>query len=518
MAKKRTQDDKEVKTRKETVDRSGMVEFLVSGGLSRKLSEDLYEQGITDWNALIGMDEKMFLSLKGVGKKNAEKLAKLAAMKREELEALENLPDMEDVLLGIPGIGPGAVKKLKEAGFSTPSAIIEASLEEITTVEGIGEKSALKIKEAVSSAFPPERAGRGEDVPDLFELIGSIPRVTAAVIDELRNNGYDRYVKFKDLEPSKLQELKGIGPALSVSIIERVNQVRSELGIDDSGPGTEIEEAEGMEEKTEEKETGEEAPEGGFIKKLIDGIRNLFRGKKEEGEEKGAEEEMEEGKEEKKEETAPETPAEKEEETEEKVEEAAAEEEKEEKTPETEEEGEEAAPETAAEGEEENGEKVEEAAAEEEREEKAPEKEEDAGKEKIGFFRKIRNMFFKEGEEGKASEKEELKEEAAAPETAAEGEEGTGKKVEEAAAEEGKEEEAPKEGEAGEKEEAPPGTPPEDEGPLGLKGIESGIQQKLVEAGYRNLEELKEAVPEDLTMIEGIDEPTAKRICDALGK
>jgi ERCC4-type nuclease len=49
-----------------------------------------------------------------------------------------------------------------------------------------------------------------------------------------------------------------------------------------------------------------------------------------------------------------------------------------------------------------------------------------------------------------------------------------------------------------------------------IPGVTSEIAGRLRQAGYQNISELKEAIAEDLTMIEGIDEATAKAIITAL--
>jgi len=49
-----------------------------------------------------------------------------------------------------------------------------------------------------------------------------------------------------------------------------------------------------------------------------------------------------------------------------------------------------------------------------------------------------------------------------------------------------------------------------------IPGLSEGVVQLLNDAGYLNIDELKEAVWEDLILVEGIDEPTAKAISKAL--
>lgn len=49
-----------------------------------------------------------------------------------------------------------------------------------------------------------------------------------------------------------------------------------------------------------------------------------------------------------------------------------------------------------------------------------------------------------------------------------------------------------------------------------VPGIDEAVAKKLRDAGYQDLSELREAVPEDLVLIEGIDKELAERICSAL--
>ena len=56
------------------------------------------------------------------------------------------------------------------------------------------------------------------------------------------------------------------------------------------------------------------------------------------------------------------------------------------------------------------------------------------------------------------------------------------------------------------------------DGPFKLGGISVDVQEKLRSSGYLSVVELREAVPDDLMMIDGIDKDTAERICDAVRK
>ncbi|MEF8848028.1 MAG: 30S ribosomal protein S3, partial [Candidatus Thermoplasmatota archaeon] len=48
-------------------------------------------------------------------------------------------------LKNIPGIGPSSIKKFEEAGFKSLEEIYEANIEELSAIEGIGEKTAENI-------------------------------------------------------------------------------------------------------------------------------------------------------------------------------------------------------------------------------------------------------------------------------------------------------------------------------------------------------------------------------------
>jgi DNA ligase (NAD+) len=54
--------------------------------------------------------------------------------------------------MGVDGIGAGVVKKLCKAGFNSVPKIIHMTKEEMAGIDGLGEKSAFKIKESISAA------------------------------------------------------------------------------------------------------------------------------------------------------------------------------------------------------------------------------------------------------------------------------------------------------------------------------------------------------------------------------
>ncbi len=391
--------------------------------------------------------------------------------------------EMLDFLTSTGKVRASLAERLYDEGMDNWAALVNGDDEYFTGFKGVGVKTSEALKELGEKK--KEELAESAQAPDLNEVLSSIPRVSEKVIEELKSSGFDTFESFRELEAEKLQELKGIGPKLSVTIIEKVNEVREKFGIQDG-----IEEATAMEEEKAEEEAPEEK---GFFEKLIEGIKAIFVGKKEEPEEK-PEEEKEESPDEEKEPSEEKPEEEKEEEAEEKPPE-------EEKEPSEEKSAEEK--EESPEEEKEPSEEKPEEEKEEEAEEKPPEEEKEEPSEeevpKKGFLQALKEIIFgKKSEEKPEEEKEGSPREEAGEET----------KEDESAEEE---KEVPKEEEpADEKDEIGA------EGPFKLKGVEVEVQEKLKSSGYLSLKELREAVPEDLTMIEGIDEETAERICDAV--
>jgi NAD-dependent DNA ligase len=55
--------------------------------------------------------------------------------------------------MGVDGIGAGVVKKLCKAGYNSVPKIIHMTKEEMSGIDGLGEKSAFKIKESIATAL-----------------------------------------------------------------------------------------------------------------------------------------------------------------------------------------------------------------------------------------------------------------------------------------------------------------------------------------------------------------------------
>ncbi len=474
------------------VEKEELVEFLTSSSkIRRGLAESIYDQGLNTWELLADGDEEYFTSFKGVGKKTSEELIILGDQKKEEL----------------------------------------------------------------SSAPEPAR--------EIREVLSEVPRVYQSVIDSLIDAGFDDVYKVSAVDPSELREVQGVGPKLSEKIVEACREEAEEHPQSVAG----VEEAMSL-------PADEEAPAEkgeGFLSKLIGKIKGFFSTEKDtpstpeapveettedegekEPEEVPSEEEPSEDEKES-EETAEEKPSE---EGEASDEEPAAEDKVEEEEPS--EEGETSDEEPAAEddnetvvssnlqdsdledelepSEEDKDEPVEEP-SEDEKEPSDEEPEEPPKEEPRSLWGKIKGIFSKKEEEAPSEEKEPSEEEPAAedePEpTEEEGETPSDDKDEESPENEG-EKEPSEEGEEP-SEEAPSEKEPvkeepseekasEEEPRLEIKDIHHipGVDKKtadlLLSSGYMNLDELREAVPEDLMMIEGIDEDVAKFIYEVLRK
>ena len=483
------------------VEKEELVEFLTSSGkIRRGIAESLHDQGMNTWELLVDGDEGYFTAFKGVGAKTAGELILLGEVKREEL---------------------------------------------------------IKAPE-------PAR--------DLREVLSDVPRITQGVIDALIEGGFDDVYKISEKEPSDLREVPGVGPKLSERVVEVCREEVEKHPQSDAG----VEEAMPLpaEEAPAEKEEG-------FLSKLISRVKGFFSTEKEGAAEPPSEPEAPpeeevapetedaekeplvdtvdgvEPEEKPIEEAPDDKPEEEPEAPDEDAPEAGKDREPAEDAPK------EPSGDGADEAEPDDGPKKEEDAPEgtegegkepTEGEEPDPEgpAEEVKPEEKIGLWGKIKGLFGggakpeekeeersepdpkveepKEGEEEKPApegpaEEAEPKEDKASDEESVEGPEAEGKEEGEETSEEKPVEEGPKEEAPVEEKKEPSEAKPEKEEPrLEIKdihhipGVDKKIADLLLASGYMNLEELKEAVPEDLMMVEGIDEEMARYIYEVLRK
>jgi N utilization substance protein A len=79
---------------------------------------------------------------------------KSEAEKKAEIEAeMERMASASRELSSLPGIGPAIASRLLDAGFRSVEEVVLASLEDLTSIEGIGEKTAINIHDAAEIAL-----------------------------------------------------------------------------------------------------------------------------------------------------------------------------------------------------------------------------------------------------------------------------------------------------------------------------------------------------------------------------
>lgn len=103
-------------------------------------------------------DDKLSLAIGKAGQ-NARLAAKLTGwkiniMSQTEYEALKKSEEEEKVdIESVGAIGPKMIQKLFQAGFETAQDVINAEIERLTDIEGIGGKTAEKILSACNDAI-----------------------------------------------------------------------------------------------------------------------------------------------------------------------------------------------------------------------------------------------------------------------------------------------------------------------------------------------------------------------------
>jgi len=90
----------------------------------------------------------------------AEEQLREASQELAEQEAREAKGTDEEEVFELPGIGAKVTSRLIEAGFDDLEKMAAATEEELTAIEGVGEKMAVKIKDVAA------RLMRGEEVEE----------------------------------------------------------------------------------------------------------------------------------------------------------------------------------------------------------------------------------------------------------------------------------------------------------------------------------------------------------------
>jgi N utilization substance protein A len=123
---------------------------------------------------VIVSDDQLSLAIgkKGQNVRLASKLVgwkldiKSEAEKKAEVEAeMERMAEANRELSSLPGVGPAIASRLIEAGFRSFEEVTLASLEDLTSIEGITEDMALEIHDAAEVALVEREQARAEESP-----------------------------------------------------------------------------------------------------------------------------------------------------------------------------------------------------------------------------------------------------------------------------------------------------------------------------------------------------------------
>ena len=178
--------------------------------------------------------------------------------------------DDYEELTDVDGVGESKAEALRDAGFESIEDLHEASVEDLTGVEGISDALAARIKADLDDIDTEEAAKVSEEVDaeddadeseaeasdpdtdtdagdgDEYEELTDISGVGESKAEALREAGYEEVEAVKAASQSELADVEGIGNALAA-------RIKASVG------GLEVEEE--TEAAVEETETEVEAPE-----------------------------------------------------------------------------------------------------------------------------------------------------------------------------------------------------------------------------------------------------------------
>lgn len=398
-------------------------------------------------------------------------------------------------------VKPKLARFLYDSGLSSYDQLKSGDLKYFRSFDGVGDRTA----QALYDLGRIREAREIEEARARYRSLLKERGIRSNVIDILESEGIDSPDKILEKGPEGLVTIRGIGKKTADMLISAFAEAVTEA------PPAEEDRAEAP---------AEEVSAPGFIDRMIGFFKGLFSGKKDEPqseaqpsppeEEKAKEAPVQEPVGAKEEEPKPGLPAPEEAPTHEEVLAVDASAESAEPEPEK---G------LAEPVEEEQAEKPAHAVPSPQEEvEQRPEAPSEKEEPKEGLMDRIKRFFSKKPSGPEAGSdsgtlKEEDHAEAASEKEEKEGPEGISPENKGDVPEEDKAEE---EVSVQEPVVEAPEPPPEIDSMEDIPGVGPEIIELLKGAGYRNLDELKEAVPEDLVLIKGIDMETAKMICGAL--
>ncbi|RLF02826.1 MAG: hypothetical protein DRJ64_08930 [Thermoprotei archaeon] len=157
-------------------------------------------------------------------------MASKKAAKEEKL----GLNDLYVIFAGMRGVRRGTIEALYKAGYTSLEKIASSSVEELTKVKGVGERVAEKLIERAKEYL-------GETSGGLKEVLEGIPRLRREAMEEILKR-YSSVEALRRASVEDLMEIKGIGRALAVKIIESVGgEVKETAGVK-RGRGMKLEE------------------------------------------------------------------------------------------------------------------------------------------------------------------------------------------------------------------------------------------------------------------------------------
>ena len=138
----------------------GIKEFI-SAALSPAKIAEIQDQGEAKQALVIVDDDQLSLA---IGKKgqNVRLASKLTGWQLE-IKSRFQLGKGESSVGGLPGVGPAMQERLKEAGITSVARLAAMTLEQLTAIKGIGEKTAQKLFESAQGVLAA--AGEASSAP-----------------------------------------------------------------------------------------------------------------------------------------------------------------------------------------------------------------------------------------------------------------------------------------------------------------------------------------------------------------
>ncbi len=124
-------------------------EFIAAALSPAKISE-IQENAQTKQALVIVDDDQLSLAI-GKRGQNVRLASKLTGWQLE-IKSKSQISGSTDSLQGLSGVGPSLEERLREAGITTVQQLAQLTIEQLTAIKGVGEKTAEKLLEAAKAA------------------------------------------------------------------------------------------------------------------------------------------------------------------------------------------------------------------------------------------------------------------------------------------------------------------------------------------------------------------------------